>query len=74
MTPLERLLAEEIPTGLFGGPRPTPPPVPYEPRNPVTPEQAAAHYAALDAAVEGWHWNDNPRHHLRVVPDTKDAA
>ncbi|MEW2147743.1 hypothetical protein AB0909_00655 [Streptomyces albidoflavus] len=56
MTARERLLAEELPTGTFGrGERPRRP----APR-PWTPEEQAAHYAELAAAL------GEPL--LRVVP------
>ncbi|WP_181785118.1 hypothetical protein [Streptomyces phytophilus] len=64
MTPLERLFAEELPTGTFGGPRPNdrsrgePPP-------PVTRQDADRHYAALAAAI-----GESP---LRPVPDAAAA-
>lgn len=72
MTPLDRLLAEAIPDGTFGGSRPTtrhPQPTPHL----WTPDQQQAHYAELDAALEGWDW-DRPRRrterrHLRALPD-----
>lgn len=74
MTPYERLMAEAIPTGTFGGPRPnTPAHGPYEVRNPVSPTQAAQHYAELDTATNGWHWTDNPRH-LHAVPNPESDA
>lgn len=68
MTGLERLLAEELPTGEWGGPRPAPGPAP-------TPAVlAAAHRAVLEAAVDGWRWDGDPRRlrHLRAVPDEPD--
>ncbi|MFD9256967.1 hypothetical protein [Streptomyces sp. NPDC059538] len=46
MSPLERLLAEEWPTGLFGGSR-TPAPAPA----PCRDEAAAQHRADLEAAI-----------------------
>lgn len=48
-TPLERLLAEELPTGTFGGARPARRPAPMS----VTPRtEQARHYAELAAALE----------------------
>lgn len=63
MTPLERLLAEGIPDGTFGGPRTDRPPDPPPPRRPVTAEEAAAHVADLIAALD-----EQPTRHLRAVP------
>ncbi|MGW3563566.1 hypothetical protein ACWDSL_06635 [Streptomyces sp. NPDC000941] len=70
MTPLERLLAEELPTGTFGGARPRP-----EHRPPTwtpTPAPVAEeHCRVLLAALGGWEFGEHDRH-LRVVstPDT----
>jgi len=53
-TPLERLLAEELPTGTFGHALP-PKPWPAEARPYVsqwTPEEQAQHLADLNAALE----------------------
>lgn len=70
----ERLMAEQIPTGTFGGARPTTPP---------GPSAAAAHYADLaaaiashDAAVRADHDNQPapPARHLTAVPDTEQDA
>lgn len=68
MTPLERLLQEEIPV------RPTPAPD----RSPWTPEQQAAHRADLLNAINGWRWEADPslsarRRHLRLIRQA-DAA
>ncbi|MFD5814374.1 hypothetical protein [Streptomyces sp. NPDC127038] len=62
MSPLERLLQEEIPV------RPAPAPG----RAPWTPEQQAAHRAGLLDALHNWHWQDDPslsttRRHLRLI-------
>lgn len=62
MTPLERLLQEDIPT------RPTPPP----PHRPWTPEEQAQHWADLNEAISGWHWQGDTslskkRRHLRLI-------
>lgn len=70
MTPLERLLAEAIPT------RPAPAP-PSTPR-PWTPEEQARHWADLNAALAGWRWHDDTRvgkrrRHLRLLRQ-HDAA
>lgn len=86
MTPLERLLAEEIPTGTFGHARP---PAPADPRpiRPWTPEEQAAHREILAAALDGWQ-SDDPHEernrassraryrHLRVIDgdDSETAA
>ncbi|GAA2439178.1 hypothetical protein [Streptomyces glaucus] len=88
MTPYERLMAEAIPTGKFGGPD-----VDSQARKTSaatsTPEQQAARRAALEEAQRGWHLPDKdserkrersrerkraarPRH-LRLVPDPTDA-
>lgn len=49
---LERLLAEEWPTGLFGGPRPADPaPSPA----PCHDEAVAQHYADLETAISRTH-------------------
>ncbi|MCD9194239.1 hypothetical protein [Streptomyces albireticuli] len=53
MTPLERLLAEELPTGTFGASRPAQGP-PRAPQHPTGPDpQAAEHRAELEAALVG---------------------
>jgi len=68
VTPLQRLLQEEIPV------RPAPAPQ----RTPWTPEQQAQHRADLLTAVDGWHWTDDTslsakRRHLRLIR-AADAA
>ncbi|MFP8960005.1 hypothetical protein ACLIYP_05445 [Streptomyces nanhaiensis] len=63
MSPLERLYAEEWPTGQWGGPRPAPAAGP----DPL----AADHRADLEAALDGWH---PPRRHLHAVPNEPDAG
>ncbi|MFI1021293.1 hypothetical protein [Streptomyces olivaceus] len=82
MTPYERLMAEEIPTGTFGHARP-PRPVQRAGR-PWTAEEQDQHVADLLAALDGWHSQDEndvrkrSRHHLHLIsaaPDqTPDAA
>lgn len=64
MTPLERLLAETIPT--------RPPPAPKPASEPWTPEEQAQHLADLIEAVRDWHWEEDTslsasRRHLRLV-------
>lgn len=85
MTPLERLLAEELPTGTFGHalpPKPRPAePLPYVSR--WSPEEQAQHLADLTAALDGWHdpgehaARDRNRHrpgHLQVVDSPNDGG
>lgn len=71
MTPLERLLAEEIPTGTFGHAiPPTPGPRPW------TALEQAEHRRILDEALNGWDYDRNSRH-LRLIdgqPDTSTTA
>lgn len=69
MSPLERLLAEELPTGTFGDARPAKSQQPdgrkvSRPRGPDP--LAAQHRADLEAALSGWDY-DRPRRHLHVV-------
>lgn len=64
MTPLERLLAETIPT--------RPPPAPPSTPRPWTPEEQARHWADLNEAIRDWHWEDDTslsttRRNLRLV-------
>lgn len=68
MTPLERLLAEELPTGTFGGPPPATRarPAPQADRPAWTPAQQAAHRQALEAELD--HHEAQPRRHLRALP------
>ncbi|MEV5957258.1 hypothetical protein AB0M11_26415 [Streptomyces sp. NPDC051987] len=71
MTPLERLLAEELPTGTFGHALPPPQPG-HRPPARWTPEEQAQHWADLGKALQGWHWQDDTslskkRRHLRLV-------
>lgn len=68
MTPMERLLQEEIPV------RPEPAPD----RAPWTPEQQAEHCADLLDALSGWQWHADPslsakRRHLRVIRQAEAA-
>jgi hypothetical protein len=68
VTPLERLLAETIPTGQFGGPHhrdpePAPEQHPARPRRETTALEAAEHRRVLEAALD-----EKPARHLRAVP------
>ncbi|MFJ4880112.1 hypothetical protein ACIP93_33560 [Streptomyces sp. NPDC088745] len=63
MTPYERLMAEQWPTGRFGRDAPVQrrplPPLPVRPpeRRPIrpwTPEEQAQHFAELEAALSTW--------------------
>ncbi|MER6616368.1 hypothetical protein [Streptomyces xantholiticus] len=88
MTPYERLMAEQWPTGTFGRPA-VDDPTRTAPTATSTPEQQAARRAALAEAQHGWRLPDQrsqrnrertaerkcaarPRH-LRVVPDPTDT-
>lgn len=84
---LKRLLDEAIPDGTFGGVRtpgaPRPAPVSFPaPRREVTPEEAAAHYAALVAALDEIEHrgtgdaepDHRPERHLHAVPQTPRSA
>lgn len=71
MTPLERLLAEDIPT------RPAPAP-PSGPARRWTPEEQAQHLADLLEAVSDWHWEDDTRvgkrrRHLQLIRTAQAA-
>jgi hypothetical protein len=74
MTPLERLYAEELPTGTFGGARQPDTDEPAPRTTPVTPAQAAANLRNLEAALT----RPRPRRHLHPVPtptaDTPSSA
>jgi hypothetical protein len=60
MTPYERLMAEAIPTGTFGGARPPKPRRPAAATAPPwTPEQQAQHVATLLEELDGWEWHDD---------------
>lgn len=65
---LAAVLAEALPTGAFGGPRPAPPAEerPADPR-------AAEHVAELLAALDAHDADLRRRHRLRLVTD-EDAA
>lgn len=64
MTPLERLLLEELPTGTFGHALPLQPERRHVQPEPWTPEEQAAHRVELCRAL------DLP--HLTVVDETDD--
>lgn len=74
MTALERLLAESVPDGTFGGSRPADAPV--RARREVTPAEAAAHYERLEAACREIATRPvvcqptQPARHLHAVPGT----
>jgi hypothetical protein len=72
MTPLERLLAEAIPTGRFGDApeacRPVVPPPSPATAAPQPDPAAAAHRAALLAALSGTADHRATRRHLHAVP------
>lgn len=68
MTALERLLAEELPTGTFGDARPAAPADPAPRPAPVTPAQAAANLAALEEALA-----PRRRPRLRLIHPTTDT-
>ncbi|MDG9703742.1 hypothetical protein [Streptomyces sp. DH37] len=64
-----RLMAESIPDGTFGGPRPDAPRAP----RPVSPQQAAHNRAELEAALDETDAKtarSTRRRHLRAVPAT----
>lgn len=63
MTPLDRLLAEELPTGTFGHAQPVP--VEHRPVTPWTAAEQAAHYAELARAIGAPY--------LRVIDDDQEA-
>lgn len=68
MTPMERLLMEELPTGTFGGARPQPEHPPTW--TPTSPQAVEEHREVLLAALNSWEVGDLDRadRHLRVVP------
>lgn len=66
MTPYERLMAEQIPTGTFGGERP--------PAPTWSPTAQAQHRADLDNALNTWTYAEHTRttpttRHLHALPD-----
>lgn len=72
MTPLQRLLAEELPDGTFGGARSLEPAAHPTRRDPKTPDpQAAQHRRDLLAALDQ---RPARRRHLRVVADTDQTT
>lgn len=85
MTPYERLMAEELPTGRFGdAPRPdtrrrTKPAdaQQYTVANPTSATQAAEHCRVLVEALDSWEWEAerraNHRRHLHAVTDQHAA-
>ena len=86
MTALDRLLAESVPDGTFGGARepgwaaPLPPaprrgktgPRPGRVREPIPEWQAALNRRVLEAALDE-HGADRARRHLSVVPPPATA-
>jgi hypothetical protein len=80
MTPLERLLAEAIPDGTFGGPRyrdPEPAPQqPARPRRETSALEAAEHRRILEAALDQMdgRGTSRPERHLHPVPDRPVSA
>ncbi|MEU7431066.1 hypothetical protein AB0B07_09440 [Streptomyces sioyaensis] len=75
MTPLESLLAEELPTGQWGGPRHAPQARTAHLRRPTTPTEAAEHIAALEAELNhlDGRGTGKPERHLKAVPDPHAA-
>jgi hypothetical protein len=85
MTPLEKLLAEELPTGTFGDAPRTPTrhcgktagASRYTVANPTSPTVAAEHWRVLDEALNGWAYDeparDAERRHLRLLTDQQAA-
>lgn len=65
MNALERLLAEEIPTGSFGHAQPACPRTSEPPR--WTPQEQAAHVAALEAELDRHEDRETGRPVLRVI-------
>ncbi|MGY4935872.1 hypothetical protein ACWD7T_33200 [Streptomyces sp. 900116325] len=81
MTPYERLMAEQWPTGRFGRDEPVQrrplPPLPERPPErrsirPWTPEEQAQHLADLEAALTGWL--DNTEAAGRKRANSREAA
>ncbi|MEU7435685.1 hypothetical protein AB0B07_33330 [Streptomyces sioyaensis] len=85
MPPFERLMAEELPTGTFGDAPRTPTRRRTQPAdadhytvaNPTSPTVAAEHYRVLEAALNGWAYDeparDLERRHLRLLTDQQAA-
>ncbi|MEU7597319.1 hypothetical protein AB0B79_30445 [Streptomyces sp. NPDC039022] len=67
MKELERIFAEELPTGTFGDSLPPPPPAVRPPR-PWLPAEQAAHYAELADAIGERHLT------VLTAPDDRSAA
>ncbi|MFJ2110562.1 hypothetical protein ACIOEX_01315 [Streptomyces sp. NPDC087850] len=69
MSPMERLLAEAIPTGRFGDATPVRPRTRSTEAPSWTAEEQAQHYAELEAAIRGHDRRaaSRPERHLRVV-------
>lgn len=60
MTPLERLMAEQIPTGTFGDALP-PTSRPQPNTRPWTAQEQLDHRRALDNALNGWEYAEHTR-------------
>ncbi|WP_146022115.1 hypothetical protein [Streptomyces sp. CB02959] len=75
MTPIEHLLAEELPTGQWGGPRHAQQVRTTALSRPTTPLEAAEHVAALEAELDrlDGRGTGNPHRHLQAVPETPAA-
>ncbi|SDM76649.1 hypothetical protein SAMN05444921_11325 [Streptomyces wuyuanensis] len=67
MTPYERLMAEQIPTGTFGGAQPARRPERPTERHWTALEQLE-HRRTLLEALDNWHSDHDPRP-LRALPD-----
>lgn len=81
MIPLERLLAEELPTGEWGGPRhrqlePAPEQHPARPRHETTALEAATNRARLETALNqrDGRGTGRPERHLTPVPPLRKAS
>ncbi|MFB6568257.1 hypothetical protein [Streptomyces noursei] len=71
MTPMERLLAEELPTGTFGdAPQQRRTAVQQRRVSGISATQAAANRQALEEALGG---KRKPRRHLHAVPNRSAA-
>jgi hypothetical protein len=85
VSPYERLMAEELPTGTFGdAPRTTArcrtrsvDGDQYTVAHPTSPTVAAEHYRVLESALDGWAYDeptrDAERRHLRLLTDQQAA-